>query len=703
MAEITDKSLVTQGTEMDIDVATKTMQLLVAGNLGNDGVRGRTFVSAVSDLWKSDNTYRVYPFPLRIVDGPLGTMIELLYGWEMADATSRNLLRGCGMAYRSSGASSTVTAQWAGFEMTGPLNGGASDQPYYMIGAMTTPTDFNYTDASNELVQIYGDASHGNFDYRSNAKFFVREQGDTYSYYDLMDAQGVSSLLPVRYLLPMMTSADANISASDATIAANTPYTGITVTWLAGTGFAAWANSTVYAANAVVSDGGRWYITPAGGTSSGTGVADDTGVTDWEAFTGERDVDGTYYAFNIIVEGNSATQIQIYEKIAYLLRQSSDIDENTGGHRGDIETGLDVTLVGGIFTCSLGMYIDNVQAAQQSDYRFVDVGGTERSIAFVPQFTVNCVDADGVATNFATGTRLYIYDSTNASELYNDTPGAVNNIAVDYTGSGSADILVKCIAVNGTTNASKMIKTTSSINDTNVSINIVQEDNTIYVDNLIDGSGVSGVAINANKIDIDITDANNTISFQEIYNWYQYYLSTSAGIADSNNLITAQTQVDYLLDASVQIKNNKTGYPLKITGANIVSDDVDPFLWVDTSGEAIFPQPQTVVAFSYGSGALTTAQNTALLNSSNNSNSIKAVTDQLTIESGRVKADILDQQYEGTETVQDYLRISRAVQVGESDGFGTDTEEFKSADGTKTRVTSTNDGTNRTNVTVDAT
>lgn len=46
----------------------------------------------------------------------------------------------------------------------------------------------------------------------------------------------------------------------------------------------AWANSTVYSAGDIVTDvaGVKVFITPAGGTSSGTNVYDDTGITDWE-------------------------------------------------------------------------------------------------------------------------------------------------------------------------------------------------------------------------------------------------------------------------------------------------------------------------------------------------------------------------------------------------------------------------------------
>lgn len=46
-----------------------------------------------------------------------------------------------------------------------------------------------------------------------------------------------------------------------------------------------WANSTTFAAGAYCFEDGTWYSTAAGGETSGTGVADDTGVTDWTAYT----------------------------------------------------------------------------------------------------------------------------------------------------------------------------------------------------------------------------------------------------------------------------------------------------------------------------------------------------------------------------------------------------------------------------------
>lgn len=69
-----------------------------------------------------------------------------------------------------------------------------------------------------------------------------------------------------------------------------------------------------------------------------------------------------------------------------------------------------------------------------------------------------------------------------------------------------------------------------------------------------------------------------------------------------------------------------------------------------------------------------------------------------------IVAAILAMIYEGSETFQDYLRLSRAALYGESTGGGTNTRTFRDRADTKARITATVDGSaNRTAVTTDAT
>jgi hypothetical protein len=111
---------------------------------------------------------------------------------------------------------------------------------------------------------------------------------------------------------------DRNFPATDAAMDWEHRAKGMTVSFLLGSGFTTWADSTVYPASAVVYDAagnsgqGGWFFTAAGGTSSGTGVADDIGVTDWAAYDGEEQIGSSYFAYNRIIDANGATLEEVY-------------------------------------------------------------------------------------------------------------------------------------------------------------------------------------------------------------------------------------------------------------------------------------------------------------------------------------------------------------------------------------------------------
>lgn len=698
MTKITSKSNLNAGTEFSVTLGS-AVTLTEAGNLTEaDGVTGKSLFSALSDWWKSGTNANKYRFPFAQGVGELATLLEFRGGYTIASG-DETFIRDSGVRYTSDFAGATVAKEYCCLVHSGAIGG--SEQPYVLKATDTAPTNLNFTGSFNELVQIYDSAGD---DDTGSLAIFVRTQGKTYGYYDLTTEQALSSILPVSYLIPMTTETDTHGSdtggavRSDAYIAANTPYTGMggtgdgsdLYTTITGTGFTAWANSTVYAANAVVSSAGRWYITTAGGTSSGTSVADDTGVTDWASYDGERDVDGTYYAFNKIIDGNSGTKEQIWEFHQYMLRQTSDVDSSGTTQRGDTCPAL-LSWDGDTLVTGTGVFVDNVLTAEESEYEFTDVGGTARTIAFVPSFTINCVDSSGSSTNFATGTRVRIYDETNTTELYNNTPGATDTVSVNFTAGGSATLRYKIISVNGATGATKMINATAAISSANVAVNVTQETDQVYVDNNIDGSAVTGISIDSGKIDIDINDTDNTVSVQQIYAWYVYYNASSGGIADSNFLITANTQTDYTFDDTVEVQNTKTGYPLTITGANVTDASGSVTGWIDTTGENIYVIPASVVPFQYSTGSgLSSAQDTKLT-------SIYDTVGTLP------DADAIhDEVVENSVTFRQMMRIIFAVLTGKASGAATTTVTFRDNADTKDRVSATVDADgNRTAVTLD--
>jgi hypothetical protein len=102
-----------------------------------------------------------------------------------------------------------------------------------------------------------------------------------------------------------------------------------------------------------------------------------------------RNIGGTPCNFKIIVAGNGATLEQIYTKLQYLLRQSSDI--NTGGtagvKTGKIQSSL-CNFVGDTLVTGTSVYIDNIQGADSNRIEFYDDGGTKRTNPFTAAGTI---------------------------------------------------------------------------------------------------------------------------------------------------------------------------------------------------------------------------------------------------------------------------------------------------------------------------
>jgi hypothetical protein len=192
----------------------------------------------------------------------------------------------------------------------------------------------------------------------------------------------------VVYSLPLTNAPDLKIAAPVEASASIAPYDTTTITYLSGSGFQAWQTGQVYPAGTVVSGSdGRWYISNAGGTSAGSpppGV--DSGNT-WVSYPGERDINGTYYPFNVIVAASGSknlTAAQIYTRVQYELRQSADIDDGDAlpARRGDTADAL-LRFLGDTLITSDGVYIDNFQDADTNSIDFFDVNGTVRRFAFV--------------------------------------------------------------------------------------------------------------------------------------------------------------------------------------------------------------------------------------------------------------------------------------------------------------------------------
>jgi hypothetical protein len=276
MPKITDGDNLVVGTEITIDTTAKTFTLLQAGNLVfKDGVTLQALYSKFIKLWET-SAYNKYPFPMYVIDAKsgqfqFGTDGGSFNGWKPANDTTRQALRDGGWSEYS--AAGVLNRQYVGIVSLGDVSAGA--QLYYQKVSGGTPANFTFTDECNEGIQVFGDATNGAFDSRVYFQAFVREYAKKYKASTLADTgQSATGAYTVNVLLS--NEDDLKIQATDVSVAADAPYTGITI--------------------------------------------------DYDTVTTNRTIGGGSYPFKKDITHTNATRYQIYTKMQYLLRQNSNIN-----------------------------------------------------------------------------------------------------------------------------------------------------------------------------------------------------------------------------------------------------------------------------------------------------------------------------------------------------------------------------------------
>lgn len=383
------------GTSSDIyinitDPAAVRIQMATGFGLDESGLTWQRLYSRVAiEARYAADTYM--PFAGLIVPTSVtaGEWI-MTRGAELADATTRNLLRNGGVRYTTT--APATTAEWCNVTGIGELQTPASTTGYFVQDSATNATTTNFVNPGqpNQMIQIFGDATHGNFDRRDYLAVYARRLGEAGTRYDVFGAEG--ALKPQKYTALLSTATDLIITiTADTQVDANAdgtpdvaPFDGMSITWQTASGFyEAWDNGFTYPANSVVGSAGRFFITAGGGTSSGTGVADDVGITDWAAYAGERLIDGTYYCFQVITDLNGASYERIRDYHNWANRQSVDIDAGAANRTGRVADTLSSSR-GAQVVLARGGFVDDFEIADQLLVVPVDVFGEEREFPAPP-------------------------------------------------------------------------------------------------------------------------------------------------------------------------------------------------------------------------------------------------------------------------------------------------------------------------------
>lgn len=363
MPLITDPDDLTDGavgggtTEVEIDPATKTIKLNIAGNLSTDGVTLKAIYSFLKEEWRNDPNAKIltaYPFPMVPITDE---SFEFIAGWALADVTSNNLIRTAGWTVRNTAGASI--AEYAGIIGLGDVE--SDDQIYYDQSAGATNAVL--TGQINQAVQIMsdpnGDGSFtGGFDYRNTFNLFVREQGQIFGQATLADI-GVVTMAPQAYRFPLSTAIDLKITNDDSVLDPGAtgvptvaPYSGMSITY---------------------------HETP-------------------QTF----DIGGTNRDFGIVIDANGGTAEEVYEFVQFMLRQSLDADASADSpvqignisdellrFVGDQLQTLNATNTDGGGT---GVYIDGFQAVDESRLQFQDNTEVARAFPFNAVLTLSFND-----------------------------------------------------------------------------------------------------------------------------------------------------------------------------------------------------------------------------------------------------------------------------------------------------------------------
>ena len=341
---ITDPDDLVVGVNLTFNLPARTFDFIASadgsttnGLIAKDGVDMNVFWSKLSNLWATP-TYKPYPFPMNKIDNRSGQYTfgrdpgGNFNGWKPGSDASRQMFRNGGWAeYSNAGVLNRI---YFDAVLQGGVSSGA--QLYYQKAVGGIAIDYTFDDLPNEAIQVFGDASNGNFDGRTFFKSFVLEYGYTYDDASLVD---ISETATGAYKLPfgINSSADSKIQDNDTVVSTNAPYTGVTIKYDTAT-----TNKTIGA--------------------------------------------GSFPFKKHITHSNASIQ-EIYTKMQYLLRQNTDI--NTGGTGGTVN-GKTADLICWFVGETLFTKAFFIPTAQDlNSVVFIDDNGVERIFPYASAGTMN--------------------------------------------------------------------------------------------------------------------------------------------------------------------------------------------------------------------------------------------------------------------------------------------------------------------------
>ncbi len=443
------------------------------------GVTGQEVFSLMLESFRTETSLYNTDFNIQM-DG--AGSLYLVDGAEGATDASIENLTECGCAYLNS--SGVTTASWVGVKSVGDATGFTGE--YQQVDGSGT-TDARATGVFNELIKVFGDATHGNFDFTGH--LVLKYQPNTYreSRSDVLADFDIGSLSPTLYIVAL-EPVSINITTGDPAIS---------ITIVDHTG-----------APLVV--GGKSF---------------DFEIQDNDANDGEAMLREVNY---------NLSQDAVYQgrdpfNWPEMLLQSGSTYETIYG----IVEGLS-----GLH----GIYVSRSAADHPDFTRHQSNDGT---------YYVKPITANASISNIVAGSRLRIYNETTATETYNDIPGiSFSDSYTEGTIYTAGDVITIYLTQTSGVTAKLPFTAVAVASSSGWAILAGQVDDEVYNQYGLNGSTITEFTADYVNDEVDLAVASN-FSGEELYAWWSYNLTTSQGVSDFFGGITAQDAANILINNSI--------------------------------------------------------------------------------------------------------------------------------------------------------
>jgi hypothetical protein len=209
-------------------------------------------------------------------------------------------------------------------------------------------------------------------------------------------------------------------------------------------------------------------------------------------------------------------------------------------------------------------------------------------------------------TNVVSGSRLQVYNVTQATEIANEmingTTWSLSYLNGQEFAAGDEIRVRICFQVGVI--AYHPLEVSAVASSVGWSVLANQQLDTIYNSFDLDGSLVTEFSADYPNIEIDISDPDGTTSVQRLYAFFHYVETTADGVRYWFEALDAVDAVNFLIDTNkLDLKlDNTTANPVMIIGGRLYRDDGTTVI-AQNSG-SIQLDPDKVYSIATGSGVL---------------------------------------------------------------------------------------------------